>query len=401
MKYSKIVGYIFIAIGIILNEFTIKWISAYETKFVTADKSINLILFEICIIFIGIYILRHGKTAIQNLLLVLSSIIVFLVVLEIVLTIFYQSDINDDHPVYIPLKYKKMDWEINEKHIVNSKTNHYGFNDINHDYEKPPDFDHRIAFLGDSFIWGDGVEDSTIWINQLQKIYLSMNCKVEFLNWGKRGWSTLDQFNFLKSEGSKYKFDLLIFAFVLNDVVMDSSDAKVLLRSDGFIARNIQRVIGIVFPNSISFLIDLFNNFFDTYLDYGYVKWMQKLYKEPNLSKYREFLSVIKEYCEMNEINFVFVLTPESNNILLRDYFDKISTALDNHRITFINLFPVINEKLKNYSNRQLWANPANGHPGYLVSKELAKETYKFLINQHFFSDCRKPDALIFADEKN
>lgn len=395
MKYSKVIGYTFIIAGSILNEFTIKWISGYETKFANVDKSIILIIVELSIILIGIYILRKGKTAIQNLLFAFSSVIIFFVLLEIILSIFYQNNINEDHPIFIPLKYKKLNWEINEAHIKKSNSNYYGFNDVNHDYKKPNEVDQRVAVLGDSFVWGDGVEDSVIWINQLQKIYLSNNCNIEILNWGKRGWSTLDQFNFLKREGIKYQFDLLIFAFVLNDIVTDSSDARLLLRSDGFIARNIQRVVGIVFPNSISFIIDLINNFFETYFDYGYSKWLETLYSETNFNKYNEFLSVLNNYCKSYKINFVFVLTPENNNILLKDYFDKITEVLDNHNITYINLFPDLNDKFKNYSTRQLWANPANGHPGYLVSKELAESTYKFLNNLHYFSDCQNADSVL------
>ena len=67
----------------------------------------------------------------------------------------------------------------------------------------------------------------------------------------------------------------------------------------------------------------------------------------------------LKNYCKSNKINFVFVLTPESNNILLKHYFDKISQVLENLNITHINLFPYIQDKFKNFSYRQLWANPA------------------------------------------
>ena len=400
MKYSKVTGYIFIVAGLLLNELTIKWISGYETKFATADKSIILIIVELFIILVGVYILRKGKTAIQNLLLAFFSIIIFFVLLEIILSIFYQNNIYDDHPIFIPLKYKELNWEINEVHIKKTGYNHYGFNDINHSYEKPSEIDHRIAVLGDSFIWGDGVEDSVIWINQLQTIYLSNNCNLEILNWGKPGWSTVDQLNFLKKEGIKYKFDLLIFAFVLNDIVTDSTDARLLLRPDGFVARNIQRIVGTIFPNSISFIVDLLNNFFETYFDYGYTKWLQRLYSENNFNKYDEFLFELNNYCKQNEINFVFVLTPENNNILLKDYFDKITQVMDKHKITYINLFPDIHNKFKHYSSRRLWANPANGHPGYLVTKELAKSTYKFLNNLHYFFKCQNNDSALTKNQK-
>ncbi len=55
MKFSKILGYIFIITGLVLNELTVKWISGYETNFTPLEKSIILIIIELSIILIGFY----------------------------------------------------------------------------------------------------------------------------------------------------------------------------------------------------------------------------------------------------------------------------------------------------------------------------------------------------------
>jgi hypothetical protein len=357
MTLIKVIGYTIILIGVLINEFSIKFISDSETRFASTDKSLILILLQLLVILIGLYIIRKGKVALQNLLLAFLSMLISFILLEIILVLFTKFSIEDDHPVYVPLEYKVLDWAINRKHKDRSDANIYGFNDTNHRYKKPDDVDYRIAVLGDSFIWGDGVEDSVIWINRLQKNYLLDNCKIEVLNWGKRGWSTLDQNNFLKS--------------------------------DGFVGRNIQKSIGIIFPNSISFITDLLNKFFDTYFDYGYVNWLQKLYSPAKLQQYNTLLMNIKSFCLGNGINFCFVLTPENYSSNLNEYFVKIVPLLENLNITFLNLLPQITDRLKGYPLRRLWANPANGHPGYLVSDAIANFMYKFLNERRYFHKCQ------------
>jgi hypothetical protein len=307
--------------------------------------------------------------------------------------IFIQADTDNEHPIWIPLKYKEVNWNINHKHVLKANSNIYGFNDINHTFYKSKNIDYRIAILGDSFIWGDGVEDSVRWSNKLQKLFVSSNCDVEILNWGKRGWSTIDQFHFLKSVGNKYEFDLLIFAFVVNDPVMDSTDANIFIRSDGFVGRNFQRFVGIVFPNSLSLITDLINNFFDNYFNYGYYNWLKKLYTNTNLQKYSRLLLDIKEYSHSNGIKFAFILTPENHNKLLKEHFDKITPILMKNDVKYFNLFPMISEELKEYPIRKLWANLANGHPGDQVTSLMANSIYKFLVTSFSFDKCQKTDS--------
>ena len=380
--YKKI-GIVVIALGVFLNEFTIKFISNNEVRFDDIKKSIIVIIVQLFIISIGIYILLKRKKAAHNILLLFVTLSTCMIVLEIVLSIPYFQNLSSDHPVWIPYKYKLLNTKINQIHFNYALKNKCGFNDINHSYKMSDTNQIRIAALGDSFIWGAGVPDSIIWTSKLKKMFERDNLSCEVLNWGKSGWSTLNEFNFLKYEGYKYQFDYLIFAFVVNDPVMDSSSFKQIIHQDGFIERHLIKPLSILFPNTISFFVDLTNDVFSDYSDYGYMNWLNnKVYININLENYSNLLLEIKKYCTKRDIKFSFIMTPENHNTLLNKYFEKIIPLFEKNKISFFNLYPYVKKELKNYSNRELWANPGDGHPGSLVTSVYSEYIYTYLTTK-------------------
>jgi len=379
---NKVFGIILIVFGVCLNEWTIKLISNYETRFDSIEKSLCLILIQILFISVGIYIIIKKKKAIQNLFILLLTLFILVVSLEIILSISYFQNLSSSAPIWIPQKYKNISIEINKRHQLKSLSNKYLFNDNNRPYKKDFSTNIRIAVLGDSFIWGAGVPDSVIWTRKLERLFIRNGFECEILNWGKPGWSTLNEYNFLKNEGYKYQFDYLIFAFVVNDPIMDSSIHKLIIYPNGFIERNILKPFSTIFPNTVSFSTDLLNNFLSTYSDYGYFNWLKnKVYTQNNLADYSNLLGDIKKYCKERNIPFVFILTPENHNPILKKYFDQILDILNEDKIPYYNLFPVIENALKKYSIRELWANPADGHPGNLVTEVYSKNVYDYIID--------------------
>ncbi len=379
---NRVFGISLIVFGVCLNEWTIKLITNYETRFDSIEKSVFLILIQILIISIGIYIIIKKKKAIQNIFILLLTLFILVVSIEIILSISYFQNLSSSAPIWIPQKYKNISIEINERHQLKSLSNKYFFNDINRSYKKDTLTNIRIAVLGDSFIWGAGVPDSVIWTRKLEKLFIRNGIECEILNWGKSGWSTLNEYNFLKNEGYKYQFDYLIFAFVVNDPIMDSSIHKLIIYPNGFIERNILKPFSLFFPNTVSFFTDLINNFLSTYSDYGYFNWLKnKVYTKNNLVNYSIMLRDIKKYCKERNIPFVFILTPENHNPILKKYFNQIIDILKEDKIPYYNLFPVIENALNKYSIRELWANPADGHPGNLVTEVYSKNVYEYLIN--------------------
>lgn len=383
LNIYKIIGIIFIVAGVFFNEWIFNQLLNYETNLFSSIKSLIIIAFQLIIILIGYSLYRNGKVALQNILLLCISFLIFVVLFEVTLSMPFAQDLESSTPIWIPKKYKDLTRQINKTHEETSSKNNYGFNDSNHDFKKGNG--RRIAILGDSFIWGDAVPDSVIWTKKLERKFIENSHEVEILNWGKSGWSTLDQFHFLMGDGNSFQIDYLIFSFVNNDPVMDSSYHKRLIHTSGFLYKKILIPMEYIFPNTVSFFLDLSRNFLSSYSDYGYLNWLNnKVYSENNLNKYSLLLQNIKKYCDERDINFLFVMTPENHNPIIEEYFNKIIILFNQNQIPYLNLFPMVNSELKNYSYRELWANPADGHPGNLVTTVYSNTVYNFFIENNW-----------------
>lgn len=325
-----------------------------------------------------------------SILLVVLSTTVSITVLELLLTytsIFDEPD--NPTPVYIPNQFKVLDDEINRQNASIASLNKYYFNDIPRSYRKRDEI--RIAVLGDSFIWGDGVRYDMTWGHQLEKKFLAQYENVEVLNWGQNGWSTDDQLNFLKRQGVDYQIDLLIVGFVTNDPVFRTPSHAYHIPQKFFQWQNSEALaIGKkIFPNSINFVSSYVNRFLEIYFfhDYGYQAWQNKLYSDENLDEYQKLLKELLTFCQRKGIQLLFVLTPSSYAEHFQTKYRKIISILQKIGINYLNLYPIIRKKLSSYPLRALWSNPANGHPGELVTSIYADEVFTDIMTNSSFAE--------------
>lgn len=380
-RLYQFLGSILIISGFVLNEWTIRFIFQGQVKIAETEKQIFLAIVEIFLVFLGLLVLRYKKNVLQNLMLIIGSILFSFWILEIGLN-FIPSNLETEIPKWIPYKQKMLHKHINQSHRDKAKLNYYGFNDKEHSPGKPPGV-YRIAVLGDSFIWGVGVEDRVIWTHKLENILNQKGIRSEILNWGKPGWSTLDEYRFLKSDGIRYDFDLLLVGFVVNDPVMDESNIKRFIYDGGIIDKFfVQPLSRYLFPNAISVFVDLLNGFFDSFFGYGYANWLNKIYTDENLKQYQSLLKEMSEYCNAHHIRMLFVMTPENHNPMLQLRFEQVIPLLKNANIEYFNLYPAVYAELHHLPNRKLWGNPADGHPGDMVTDVYAQNIYQYL-NAH------------------
>jgi lysophospholipase L1-like esterase len=92
------------------------------------------------------------------------------------------------------------------------RINQEGLRDREHAYAQPNDVK-RILVIGDSFAWGYGVEESDRFSQRLEA---SLN--VEVINAGVSGYGTDQELLWLRNEGVKYDFDLVILQMSGNDI---------------------------------------------------------------------------------------------------------------------------------------------------------------------------------------
>lgn len=98
--------------------------------------------------------------------------------------------------------------------------NSRGLRDSEKGYEKTPGV-RRIVVLGDSFAWGYGVENNEMVSSVLQSLVPGS----ETINFGVKGYSTVQEVLRLETEGLRYDPDLTLLFFCWNDLE-DNFDDK-------------------------------------------------------------------------------------------------------------------------------------------------------------------------------
>lgn len=168
-----------------------------------------------------------------NLLIALTALMVTVVTIEIVLRQFYYpTDSPFNHRIPDPVlgwrlepntRFTNQNTEFSVGVVYNSK----GWRDVEHDYEKPPGV-FRIIVLGDSFMEAYSVELKDSFARQLERmITASGHSKVEVINLGVGGYSTMQEYLAFAEEGIRYEPDLVLLGFyVANDARNNSYEME-------------------------------------------------------------------------------------------------------------------------------------------------------------------------------
>jgi lysophospholipase L1-like esterase len=114
---------------------------------------------------------------------------------------------------------------------VRVQCNSRGLRDTEHDYQKPVGT-RRIVVLGDSFVWGYGVEMEEMFSKQLERKLGELDgsgdgsdARWETINLGVNGYSTVQELVRLETEGLRYQPDWVVLMFCHNDLE-DNFDDK-------------------------------------------------------------------------------------------------------------------------------------------------------------------------------
>ena len=260
--------------------------------------------------------------------------------------------------------------------------NPYGFTDVIRSKHKLPGV-RRIAVIGDSFIWGDGLPYVKVWSHVLERKVTEHYDSMEVLSWGKNGWSTLDEFNFLKKHGVKYDLDLLIVGFVENDPDMGRFDEF----HDGR-----KRSMNYFFPNVGPLMPQVVHQCFSGLrsLIYGsdhtlYHRWMDSIYSEKQMADHGKMLTEFKGFCNQHEIELLFIMTPSGVNRKKKNRFTIMENVLKKNDIEVLNLMPVAEKELGDYKYEEIIASPVNGHPGEILTGFFSRQVFSYLQQTGFF----------------
>ncbi len=329
-----------------------------------------------------------NKLAIRT-ALIISSLLICLLLLELTLRTGLFNAVDDPHPIWIPHKFKKAHNDIENSNWQFAKLNPYKFTDKERSIKKKEDIK-RIAVLGDSFVWGTGIPYESTWNHKMEKMINGKHQDIEVLSWGFPAWSTMDELSFLENHGLKYEPDMLIVGYVNNDPHIQRVELKVFSWHKSSVAK----ILKIFFPNSISFIrAYLYNYLFKHFDDYGYSNWIDKLHSEENLNEYAKVLQDFSQFCHSKNLKLLFVLTPSNHDEIYRKQFDKIIPLLEQANIKYLDLFPPIKNEYGHINVRKLWANPADPHPGQLLTDLFAQNVLDYLESKDLFSDSQKSEV--------
>jgi len=258
---------------------------------------------------------------------------------------------------------------IDEKNNQYAKGNRFGFTDKERTTQKPHGI-YRIAVLGDSY--------EKVWSHKLEKKLLAEYDSIEVIHWGLNGWSTLDEFNFFKSHGKDYDVDLLIIAWVDNDP--DMGNIPPVHALDPAIE---MPVLDKVCP-------PLAEAWVGHKEDVAYAAWIEKIYGKQNVDDYQKLLIAFKAVVDSTHTRTLCVMTPGPFDNDERDHFKLMEPIIKNSGTPCFNLYPVLSQKLKHYSNKELIANPVNGHPGEIMTEAMADEVETYLKENHYIPPSKK-----------
>jgi hypothetical protein len=277
--------------------------------------------------------------------------------------------------------------QYNKKHLATAENHPYRFNTTDiFSPEKPAGISSRIAVLGDSFIWGDGLENpESIWSRRLKRRIEKEHPDIQVLEWGRCGWSTLDELHFLKSIDDKklYDIDHLIIGFVTNDPDLGDRPQKY-IKWDACPAN-----LCTLLPNLYLWIQPYVERYFYMFsADYGYTNWEDALYTPENLAKYRGVLVELKQFLDARHIPFMFVFTPNTPIERFPRLYEPVIALFDDLGIPYLNLFPAVQSAFGHTPQSQwpqtLYANPVNGHPGEAVTAVYADHVYAHLLSLHW-----------------
>ena len=333
-------------------------------------------------LFLALWIWRNKGRALFQLAPIVVSFFIFLIGFEFSLNYFFADKVASSSSVWIPQKFKEQDRELDQRNKKRSLENRFGFNDINWPAKKAPG-KKRIAVLGDSFLWGDGLQYEDIWTIKLRTLLQEKYPQVELFSWGKNGWSTHQQLRFLKKYGFAYDIDYLIIGFVTNDL----DEGQILQRY--FTWQDAQSLRGLtsLFPNSFSFISSHVNNILMKrfFSDVGYFAWQEKLYLEENLARYALTVQELKREVHKRDIPTLVVLTPNNHLDYFKRYHGRVIPLFEKHGFICFDLYPFVKKQLGEFSPWALRANPADGHPGPLVTSVFAEQVFKYLEIHELF----------------
>lgn len=265
----------------------------------------------------------------------------------------------------------------------NSVYHHFnsaGWRDREHSLEKPSGT-LRILGLGDSYLYGQGVQRKDICLSRLEEL-LQRDLhteRVECINTGMSGFNTVDQYDLFVNRGIEYQPDLVILHFVLNDVepnvllpgtkvefyseylaIFQQPDA--LSRYSYFWSWARQRFLRSI--RARQYINDCVNSF-----SRDSRKW----------KRCRDAIDDIRRACDEHDLSFLVVIFPFfidlDGDYPFQAIHDVVREHCESNEIHVLDL----RDEYRQYNGPELWVHPTDQHPNETAHRIAAEAMTKYL----------------------
>ncbi len=311
----------------------------------------------------------------KNILLFIVAFILYMALGELALR-FWFHDITTtyDNRSYFALKWK----------AANIRTNSAGYREREFERPKPPGV-YRIAFLGDSFTFGQGIREEERLSNLLERELKKHTGSIEVLNFGNPGHNTADELKALKADVlPDVEPDFVLLQWYIND--LEARPEPPAAEKGGAGAGNAGGDLVNTFKQKmlntsvIYFLLaDVVHRVRDmmvvSHADEAYAR-----FGDPESPESREAEKAMIEFIRTARAGNVpvgLVLVPHLSPLKDGTYpflylHKRVLGWCEREGITCVDLFPVMEPYLKDGTKyMQLWVNRFDSHMG-LFANELA-----------------------------
>ena len=370
----------------------------------------------------------------KNVVLLSITIIAPLIILEILLRIFFPQNLNitrvDTEKIF-ELKPNIASVLRRQEFITHVKINSQGLRDKEYGLKKP-DNTVRIAAVGDSFVFGFGVNLNETMVKILEsKLNSGLSKKsginYEVMNFGVSAYGTEQEYILIKNKVINYSPDIIILAFVSNDFKENVKFNLFDVKNDALIRNPPQKITSLLkLRNYISWHSHLYSLVYFSIIDnqklrdfFIKAKLLNPPYKNPDTdfdsliylnSKNQDFdyavnqtlflLNTINNITKKNNVELAIFLVPtreQVDNNKMKDYinnnnlpFEKLNTtkvqeiirALQKENVIIIDPLDIF----KKYNTNNTFYYNIDGHWNTKGHQFAADVLYEKLINMGIVS---------------
>lgn len=242
---------------------------------------------------------------------------------------------------------------------------------------------YRIAVVGDSYTFGQGVVEEARLTNLLERELNTAGLRYEVLNFGRSGTETVHQIELLRDVVFSVNPDFILLQWYIND--MEGNEYEGRPRHRRLMPSDV--VSGYLFSHSaLYYLLNLqwtqLQDKFGFGPGYTYAEYMVERFNNPQSKDSVAARSALNEFVDLSESEGVpigFVVYPDMTEGLLDTYplgflLDRIAKICAERGISCVDLRAAFADV---HPASKLRVNRFDGHPGVLANSLAAKEVMK------------------------